>query len=187
VPIWWSRREHSALIPLSPLCRRAKLLNLSVLHEDAMDILLPLHFWDRLCGLVVRVPGYRSRGPGSIPSATRFSEKQWVWNGVHSASWVQFRSYLKEKKQSKSRISIIRPQWSAALTTRHHLSAEVGTNSLTSGGRSVGIVCSRTKAPEFVCLLLSTFLTSKRDKIQPIRFQQHHEADLTRLNKDVKP
>jgi hypothetical protein len=31
--------------------------------------------YDRLCGLVVRVPGYRSRGPGSIPSATRFSEK----------------------------------------------------------------------------------------------------------------
>jgi hypothetical protein len=30
---------------------------------------------DHLCGLVVRVPGYRSRGPGSIPSATRFSQK----------------------------------------------------------------------------------------------------------------
>jgi hypothetical protein len=28
---------------------------------------------DRLCGLVV--PGYRSRGPGSIPGADRFSEK----------------------------------------------------------------------------------------------------------------
>jgi hypothetical protein len=28
-----------------------------------------------LCGLVVRVPGYRSRGPGSIYGATRFSEK----------------------------------------------------------------------------------------------------------------
>jgi hypothetical protein len=27
------------------------------------------------CGLVVRVPGYRSRGPGSIPGATRFSDK----------------------------------------------------------------------------------------------------------------
>jgi hypothetical protein len=26
-------------------------------------------------GLVVRVPGYRSRGPGSIPGSTRFSEK----------------------------------------------------------------------------------------------------------------
>jgi hypothetical protein len=31
--------------------------------------------WDCLCGLVVRVPGYISRGPGSIPGATRFSEK----------------------------------------------------------------------------------------------------------------
>jgi hypothetical protein len=41
---------------------------------------------DRLCGLVVRVPGYKIRGPGSIPGATRFSEKKWVWNGVHSAS-----------------------------------------------------------------------------------------------------
>jgi hypothetical protein len=30
---------------------------------------------DRLCGLVARVPGYRSRGPGSIPGATGFSEK----------------------------------------------------------------------------------------------------------------
>jgi hypothetical protein len=41
---------------------------------------------DRLCGLVVRVLGYRSRGLGSIPDATTFSEKYWVWNGVHSAS-----------------------------------------------------------------------------------------------------
>jgi hypothetical protein len=29
----------------------------------------------RLCGLVGRVPGYRPRGPDSIPGATRFSEK----------------------------------------------------------------------------------------------------------------
>jgi hypothetical protein len=33
---------------------------------------------DRLCDLVIRVPGYRSRGPGSITGATEFSEKQWV-------------------------------------------------------------------------------------------------------------
>jgi hypothetical protein len=39
-----------------------------------------------LCGLVVRVPGYRSGGLCSIPGATRFSDKRWVWNGVHSAS-----------------------------------------------------------------------------------------------------
>jgi hypothetical protein len=37
---------------------------------------------DRLCGLVVRVPGYRSRGPGSIPGATRFS---WEPEGLERA------------------------------------------------------------------------------------------------------
>jgi hypothetical protein len=37
--------------------------------------LFPWVLNDRLCGLVVRVPGYSSRGPGSIPGATRFSEK----------------------------------------------------------------------------------------------------------------
>jgi hypothetical protein len=36
-----------------------------------------------------------------------------------------------------------------ALTTRHPLSAKVGTTSPTSGGRSVGIVRSWTKATEF--------------------------------------
>jgi hypothetical protein len=29
---------------------------------------------DRLCGLVFRVPDYRSRGPGSFPGATKFTE-----------------------------------------------------------------------------------------------------------------
>jgi hypothetical protein len=29
---------------------------------------------DRLCGLVVRIPGYRIRGPGTIPGATTFPE-----------------------------------------------------------------------------------------------------------------
>jgi hypothetical protein len=40
---------------------------------------------DRLCGLVVRVIGYRSGGLGSIPGTTR-EKKSWVWNGVHSTS-----------------------------------------------------------------------------------------------------
>jgi hypothetical protein len=35
---------------------------------------------------VVRDPGYRFRGQDWIPGLTRFSEKQWVWNGAHSAS-----------------------------------------------------------------------------------------------------
>jgi hypothetical protein len=55
---------------------------------------------DRLFGLVVRVPGYKSRSLGSIPGATRF-----LWEVVgleqgHSVSWVQLRSYLKEKVAS---------------------------------------------------------------------------------------
>jgi hypothetical protein len=37
---------------------------------------------DSPCGLVVRVPGCRSRGPGSIPGIIRFSEKQWAGTGI---------------------------------------------------------------------------------------------------------
>jgi hypothetical protein len=36
---------------------------------------LILGSYDCLCGLVIRVLGYRSRGPGSIPGTTRFFEK----------------------------------------------------------------------------------------------------------------
>jgi hypothetical protein len=34
-----------------------------------------LRKYDCLCGIVVRVPGYRSRGPGSIPGTNNFSER----------------------------------------------------------------------------------------------------------------
>jgi hypothetical protein len=36
---------------------------------------LPSLIRDLLCGIVVRGPGYRPRGPGSISGTTRFSEK----------------------------------------------------------------------------------------------------------------
>jgi hypothetical protein len=39
------------------------------------EIYMPVSKKDSLCGLVAKVPGYRSRGQGSIPGATRFSEK----------------------------------------------------------------------------------------------------------------
>jgi hypothetical protein len=38
--------------------------------------------------LQIRRPGFDSR---------HYKKKKWVWNGVHSASWVQLRSYLTEK------------------------------------------------------------------------------------------
>jgi hypothetical protein len=39
-----------------------------------MDLII--YTKDRLCGLVVRVLGYRSGGPGSIPGTARFSGKK---------------------------------------------------------------------------------------------------------------
>jgi hypothetical protein len=51
---------------------------------------------------VVRVLGYRSGGRFDSRHYKIFwkkkeKENQWVWNGVHSASGVQLRSYLIEK------------------------------------------------------------------------------------------
>jgi hypothetical protein len=78
-------RDRRGLLPLSRILEASIAFHLGHAYSVITEI-------DRLCGLVVRVPGYRFRGPGSIPGATRFPEKQWVWNGVHSASWVQLRS-----------------------------------------------------------------------------------------------
>jgi hypothetical protein len=44
-------------------------------HSDEIKLCLG-EMRDRLCGLVVRVLGYRSGGPGSIPGTSRFSEKK---------------------------------------------------------------------------------------------------------------
>jgi hypothetical protein len=52
----------------------------------AKTVIVYIILYDHLCGLVVRVPGYRSKGPDSILDATGFSETWWVWNGVHPAS-----------------------------------------------------------------------------------------------------
>jgi hypothetical protein len=47
-------------------------LNITILF------LLVSNIEDRLCGPVVRVLGYRSGGPGSIPGTTIFSEEKKV-------------------------------------------------------------------------------------------------------------
>jgi hypothetical protein len=52
------------------------------------------YFYDRLCGLVVRVLGYRSGGPGSIPGTTRFSgEKQGGKSSGFGTGSTQPREY----------------------------------------------------------------------------------------------
>jgi hypothetical protein len=53
------------------ITQRAALCTMQSIPEVCTAVVMN----DRLFGLVVRVPGYRYRGPGSIPGATRFSEK----------------------------------------------------------------------------------------------------------------
>jgi hypothetical protein len=53
-----------------------------------ISLLIYIYVNYRLWGLVVKVSWNRFRGSGSIPGATRFLEKLWVRNGMHSASWV---------------------------------------------------------------------------------------------------
>jgi hypothetical protein len=60
-------------------------------------LLLPPKLNTSIAVTAVRVPGYRSKGPGCIPGATRFSEKYCTYNGVHSTLLVQLRSYMKGK------------------------------------------------------------------------------------------
>ena len=84
---------------------------------------------------------------GLIPGATRFSEQQWVWNGVHSG---QLRSYLNKKERLRSRKQRLT---AVGIRCADHVTPlypqKLVLTSPTGGGCSVGIVSSRTKATEF--------------------------------------
>jgi hypothetical protein len=91
---------------------------------------------------------------GSIPGASRFSEKGRVWNGVHSASWGQLRSYLEEIVAAPVKKTETNDRGDPLRCPRDTLYPQkVGITSPTNGGRSVCIVRSRTKATEFVCFV----------------------------------
>jgi hypothetical protein len=109
---------------------------------------------DRLCGLVVRVPGYRSKGPGSISVAIIFICKV-VGLEQGPLSVVSTTEELLERKSSDSGLEIrdYGRRGSAALTTRHPSNPEkLVLTSPTSGGLSLGTVRSRTQATEFFIL-----------------------------------
>jgi hypothetical protein len=54
--------------------------------------------FDRLCGLVVRVLGYRSGGPGSIPGTTKKKKKRVVGLELGPLSLVSTTEELLDRK-----------------------------------------------------------------------------------------
>jgi hypothetical protein len=103
---------------------------------------------DRLCGLVVRVLGYRSGGPGSIPGTTR---KKSSASGTGS---TQPREYNWGATWWKSSGSCIENrEYGLGIHHADHVAPSIrkkfSIKSPTSGGRSVGIVRSRTQTMEF--------------------------------------
>jgi hypothetical protein len=96
-------RQHDDYIKHNFIFLLNKENRLKVSSSDFIEGRKVKHIQSKSCihssshSTVGRVPGHRSRRPGSIRGATRFSEKLWVWNGVHSASWVQLRSCLEEQ------------------------------------------------------------------------------------------
>jgi hypothetical protein len=67
------RRANS----LSKINRLVYIMETRCLLREVSVLFVCVIYNDRLCGLVIIVPGYRSRGPGSNLGATRFPE-QWV-------------------------------------------------------------------------------------------------------------
>jgi hypothetical protein len=68
-----SSLEFRSIVPIEQRTKCVSLINscrLTLFKKVLLD-----YEKDRLFGLLVRVPGYRYRGPGSIPGATRFSGK----------------------------------------------------------------------------------------------------------------
>jgi hypothetical protein len=104
---------------------------------------------DRLCGLVIRVPDYCSRGPRSILGVLRSSG-----SGTGLLSLVSTTEQLLGRNSSGSGLENREygSTGSAALTTRHpSIRNKLALTWPTSGDRSVGIVRSRTQATEFIC------------------------------------
>jgi hypothetical protein len=119
---------------------------------------------------VVRVPGYRSRGLGSIPGATRFSEKvaglergplsllsktEELLGRKRSGSGLKNQDYDRRRIRRADHATPLYPQ-KLTLTSP-------------SGCRSVGIVRSRTQATEFVCLM-----SNVEDILQSVPFHFFH-------------
>jgi hypothetical protein len=126
-----------------------------ILQKQGVQIFLnPILFaictstFDRLCGLVARVLGYRSGGPGSIPGTT---EKKVVRLEQGPVNLVSTTEELLDRKVAAPVYKIE----NTAVGIRHaenvapFIPQKLAITSPTSGGRSVGIVRLRTQTMDF--------------------------------------
>jgi hypothetical protein len=108
---------------------------------------------DRLCGLVVRVLGYRSGGPGLIPGTIRRKKKV---VGLERGP-LSLLSTTEEPLDRKV-VAPVKKTENTAVEIRHadyvapSIRKKLAITSPTSGGRSVGVVRSRTQTMDFFYL-----------------------------------
>jgi hypothetical protein len=107
---------------------------------------------DRLCGLVTRVPRYRSKGPGFDSRRYQiFWEVVGPERGPLSLVWTTEKLLERKVAAPVSKTEIngggVSLRWPCDTLDPLKLAL----TSPISGGRSVGIVRWRTKAAEFVC------------------------------------
>jgi hypothetical protein len=124
-----------------------------------------LHFSTRLCGLVVRVPGYRSRGAGFD-----FRRYQVFWEvmGLEQGSLSLMSTIVELLGRNSSSSGLENREYGRGDPLRWPCDTlyqqKLVLTSPTSGGHSVGTVLLWTKATEFVLFLLrfSLCLVKKR-------------------------
>jgi hypothetical protein len=119
--------------------KRKVTFGMRILHKDHPAISLTRYVVnERLCGLVVWVSGYRSRGPGFYSRPYQI-----FWERGPLSLVRTIEELLEWKRNGSGRGNSLRWPRNTLYTQRLALTSP------TSGGHSVGIVRLRTKATEF--------------------------------------
>jgi hypothetical protein len=118
---------------------------------------------DRLCGLVVRVPGYRSRGPGFDPWRYQIF---WEVVGLERGPFSLVSTTEELLGRNSSGSSLENREYGRGDPLHWPRDTlypqKLALTSPTSGDRSVGIVCLRTKATEFLFVHRPLFWRTQR-------------------------
>jgi hypothetical protein len=135
----------------------------------SLPYVLLIRITDRHCGLVVRIPGCRSKGPVFDSRHYQIS-REVVSLGRGPLSLVSTIEELLGRKSSGSGLESQEYSRSdpSCRPSGIHYRQKLTLTSPTSGGRSVGIVRSRTQATEFGLLYISYIIPI----MQAVRFSE---------------